>query len=91
MVQNCSVTASPELGSTDAIKDFISRKLQAMQARLDSYSNSQLLKDINWRQFQLDRRERNRADRVAAFSTKAQKFHATDLFDIECVTLDLFE
>ena len=40
LVQNRSVTASPELGSTNAIKDFISRKLQAMQARLDRYSNS---------------------------------------------------
>ena len=91
LVQNRPVTASPELGSTDAVKEFISRKLQAIQERVDRYSNSQLIQDINWRQFQLDCRERDRIDRVEAFSTKAQKFHAAELFNIECLTHDMFE
>ena len=60
LVQNQPVTASPELGSTNAVKEFISRKLQAMQERLDRYSNSRLIQDIHWRQFQLDCRERDR-------------------------------
>ena len=62
LVQNRPVTASPEPGSTNAVKEFISRKLQAMQEKVDRYSNSQLIQDINWRQFQLDHRERDRAD-----------------------------
>ena len=39
LVQNQSVAASPELDSIDAFKEFISRKLQTMQEKLDIYSN----------------------------------------------------
>ena len=91
LVQDQPVTALPELGSTETVKDFISRKLQAMQDKVDRQSSSQLIKDIHWQHIQLDRRGRDRIDRVESFSSKAQKFHAADLFDIECVILDLFE
>ena len=47
LVQDQPVTASPELGSTEAVKDFISRKLQAMQDKVDRQSSSQLIKDIH--------------------------------------------
>ena len=62
LVQNRPVTVLPELGSTEAVKEFISRKLQAMQEKVDRHSSSQLIKDIHWRQIQLDLRGRDRID-----------------------------
>ena len=62
-----------------------------MQARLDNYSDFQFRPDNHWRQFQLDHRDRDRQDQVTAFKTMAQKFHVIDLFNIECVTIDLFD
>ena len=62
-----------------------------MQARLSNYSDFQFSSDNHWRQFQLEYRDRDRQDRVSAFKVKAQKFHTVNLFNIECVTLDLFD
>ena len=39
LVQDQPVTASPELGSTEAVKEFISGKLQAMQEKVDRHSS----------------------------------------------------
>ena len=77
LVQNRSVPAPPESSSSDAIRDYISTRYKSMQARLDNYSDFQFRPNNHWRQFQLDRRDRDRQDWVSAFKAKAQKFHAS--------------
>ena len=67
LVQNWSVPAPPESSSTDAIKDYISSRYKSTQARLSNYSDFQFSSDNHWRQFQLERRDRDRQDRVSAF------------------------